>query len=106
MVLPWISERGFPGSRVDAKRAGMIATMANSGSGPSCTDHGTDPLRGKSNALTTLAAGSRLRPPDARLLPRARRPPLGGGNARPLRHAVSRGDASRRVLLRARPAPG
>jgi hypothetical protein len=28
IVLPWISERGFPGRRVDAKRAGMIATMA------------------------------------------------------------------------------
>src|SRR4029453_578931 len=29
MVFPWMSERGFPGRRVDAKRAGMIATMAN-----------------------------------------------------------------------------
>jgi hypothetical protein len=28
MVLPWITERGFPGRRVEAKRAGMIATMA------------------------------------------------------------------------------
>jgi hypothetical protein len=28
MVFPWMSERGFPGRRVDAKRAGMIATMA------------------------------------------------------------------------------
>ena len=27
--LPWISERGFPGRRVEPKRAGMIATMAN-----------------------------------------------------------------------------
>ena len=29
-VFPWMSERGFPGRRVDAKRAGMIATMAKS----------------------------------------------------------------------------
>ena len=28
--LPWISERGFPGNRVERKRAGMIATMAKS----------------------------------------------------------------------------
>jgi hypothetical protein len=28
--LPWRSERGFPGKRVEAKRAGMIATMAKS----------------------------------------------------------------------------
>ena len=28
--LPWISERGFPGRRVEPKRAGMIATMAKS----------------------------------------------------------------------------
>ena len=30
MGLPWISERGFPGSRVEPNRAGMIATMAKS----------------------------------------------------------------------------
>ena len=27
---PWMSERGFPGNRVDPNRAGMIATMAKS----------------------------------------------------------------------------
>src|SRR5215510_14204283 len=27
--FPWMSERGFPGRRVEPKRAGMIATMAN-----------------------------------------------------------------------------
>jgi hypothetical protein len=30
MGFPWISERGFPGNRVELKRAGMIATMAKS----------------------------------------------------------------------------
>ena len=30
IVFPWMSERGFPGRREDAKRAGMIATMAKS----------------------------------------------------------------------------
>ena len=30
MVFPWIFERGFPGRRVEPKRAGMIATMAKS----------------------------------------------------------------------------
>jgi hypothetical protein len=28
--LPWMSERGFPGNRVEPNRAGMIATMAKS----------------------------------------------------------------------------
>jgi hypothetical protein len=29
-----MSERGFPGNRVEAKRAGMMATMAKLGRGP------------------------------------------------------------------------
>ena len=34
IVFPWMSERGFPGRRVEPKRAGMIATMAKSLGGP------------------------------------------------------------------------
>jgi hypothetical protein len=41
MVLPWITERGFPGRRVDAKRAGMMATMANFSRGPRVTRNAT-----------------------------------------------------------------
>src|SRR5688572_20784821 len=40
MGRPWMSERGFPGRRMDAKRAGMMATMAKIGWGPRVSEDG------------------------------------------------------------------
>jgi hypothetical protein len=50
-----MSERGFPGSRVDAKRAGMIATMTKISLGPSCTAHRSRFVR---RGSTRLAGGA------------------------------------------------
>src|SRR5262245_24390153 len=64
--LPWMSERGFPGSRLEPKRAGMIATMAKTLSGPSCTVNDTRCADGAS-ILGREAARQRLEPGEARV---------------------------------------
>ena len=93
MGFPCMSERGFPGRRVDPKRAGMIATMAKSIRGPRVRGI-VAAARPKVNAAT----------PEAWIAPRDLDAMAGRGIAwAPLEGGI---DGGRRPASRARAGPG